>query len=102
MPGPVVCNPPSQQRANDRAEHGADAEDRHGHAVLLGWKRFEKNGLGDRLKGAASQALKDSEKNKALEVPGRTAHERAKGEQRDGKDKVAFSAKEPAQPPCHG
>jgi hypothetical protein len=37
--------------------------------MLMGGKRFQKNGLRDGLKGATPQALEDSEKYKALEIP---------------------------------
>jgi len=53
------------------------------------------------LKGTTPYALEYSEKYKALEIPGRTAHKRAKGEKRDRKDEIAFSSKEPAQPSGH-
>jgi hypothetical protein len=35
----------------------------------MGWESFQKDGLRNGLKGAASDALKDSEKYKALDVP---------------------------------
>ena len=54
------------------------------------------------MKGAAPYALKDPEKHKALEIPGRAAHKRAKGEEGDGKDEIALSSKELAQPSGHG
>jgi hypothetical protein len=55
--------------------YDADAKDCHGHPVLMGWKCFEKDGLGDGLKGTSSDALEDPEKYEALEVPCRTAEQ---------------------------
>ena len=34
-PGPVVRDPASEERARDRTEHGAEAEDGHGRAVFF-------------------------------------------------------------------
>jgi len=53
------------------------------------------------VEGHPPDALEYSEKYKALEIPGRTAHKRAKGEKRDRRDEITFSSKEPAQPSGH-
>ena len=50
------------------------------------------------LKGTPAEALKDSEKYKALEVPRRATHKRTEGKKGDREDEVIFPPKEPAQP----
>jgi len=68
----------------------------------MGWKCFQKNGLGDGLKGSAAQTLENSEEYKALKIPRRAAHERAEGKEGDGENEITFSSKEPAQPSGNG
>jgi hypothetical protein len=68
----------------------------------MGWKCFQKNGLRNGLKGAAAQALEDSEKYKALKIPRRAAHKRTECKKGDREDEIMFSSKEPAQPSGNG
>ena len=53
---------------SDRADHRADAEDRHRHAVLLRREGLEQDRLADRDQAAAGEPLEDAEEDQALEA----------------------------------
>ena len=65
----LSCNPAPKQRADNRAKHYSHAKYCHCHAVLPLRKCFKEYRLGNGLKSAAADALKDSEKYEALETP---------------------------------
>ncbi len=96
-----VIQPPSEG-ADDGPRGYPHAVDRRSHAYLLDREGFDEDGLGQRLQGAPSDALEDTEDDEALQVPGEPAKKRAYGEDGHGKHEVDLPPEETAEPPRHG
>ncbi len=103
-PAPVhiVGNPPTQRRTDDRAEHGTDTEDGHGHPPLLRRESLHHDRLADRDEGAAGSPLEYPEEDQRRQVGRCAAKQRREGEEDDTGDEKALAAKQPGQPAGHG
>ena len=86
VPGVIVGEPGAQRRAHDRAEHHADAPDRHRLAALLERIGVEQARLRQRHQRGARHALQQAEQHHLLDVLRQRAQERGDGEAGDADD----------------
>src|SRR5215831_8752284 len=97
-PRVVKGNPPTQDRANRRRQHGRNSVQREGHAALLRRKRVGQNRLGHRLKSATTRSLEGAEHDQHPEAWGGTAQHRTECEEQDTEDKETLAAEADRQP----
>ena len=98
---PVVVDaePAAERGADDRAEDGGDAEQRHGRALLLFGEGVEQDALAAWLEPATGESLDDAEQNHLRET-GREAAQR-RGQREDGNaDQEVIAAAEACRQPA--
>ena len=98
MPGIIVGEPGAERRAHDRAEHHADAPDRHRRAAFLERIGVEQHRLRQRHQRRARHALQQAEQHHLLDVLRQRAQERGDGETGDADDEQLLAAEAVGEP----
>ena len=100
-PGVVVGDPSAERRAEDGRQDDTESEGSHRGAVLLGWKGFEEDGLGEGLEASAGKTLQDAKEDERLETGRHAAQNRRDGEAGDTGEKHVAAAETVGQPSGH-
>ena len=97
----VVRDPAAERRAECRADHDADAEDRHAGSRFFGRERFVQRGLRRREQRPTANSLNYAPEDQPQQRVRRPAEEGREGEEKDRAREVALSAEVRRQPAGH-
>ena len=99
VPGVIVGQPGAERRAHDRAEHHADAPDRHRAEPRSSTRvGVEQHRLRQRHQRGAGHALQQAEQHHLLDVLRQRAQQRGDGEAGDADDEQLLAAEAVGQP----
>src|SRR5713101_8499058 len=97
-PTPVVCDPPSERRAEHRGSHDGHAVESESRGPFLRRERVHENGLLDRSEATAPDTLQNTKEDEQAQRGSEPTQQGAQREEDNAKHVVAFTPEDAAQP----